>query len=416
MQVTPTQQQNPHPGTQPLQTAQNKVRPRFRSQRSSDLNESVIREMTRLAFQHNAVNLAQGFPDFPAPQILKDAAARAIAEDHNQYTITWGSRPFREAIAEKYARCYNLGFDPDREVTVVCGSTEGMFATLMGITNPGDELIIFEPYYENYGPDSILCGAKRKYVKLRAPDWTFDPAELRAAFSAKTKGIIINTPNNPTGKIFTRAELEYIASLCQEFDALAITDEIYEHILFDGAEHVCMMTLPGMRDRTIVVNSLSKTYSVTGWRVGYVVAAPDLTESIRKVHDFLTVNAAAPLQAAGIVALSLPDPYYTDLAQTYTKKRAVLTEILTGAGFDCFRPGGAYYVMTEISRLGYPTDVACAMDLVENFGVAAVPASCFFSDPKDGSRMVRFCFAKKPETLAEAGTRLKRFAAARGLT
>src|SRR5271166_738509 len=289
-------------------------RARFRSHRTSQFTESVIREMTRLAIEHNAVNLAQGFPDFAAPEEIKRAAQVAIAADFNQYPITWGAKPFRDAIAAKYRRTYGLDYDPEREITVCCGATEGMIASMLAVTNPGDEIVVFEPYYENYSPDILLAGARRKLVTLRPPDWTFDPDELRRAFSPKTKAIVLNSPNNPTGKVFTRAELEVIAGLCQEFDTLVITDEIYEHILYDGASHIPIMQMPGMRDRTVLVNSMSKTYSVTGWRVGWVLASPDLTDSIRKVHDFLTVGAAAPLQQAGSIALSLPDDYYAKLA------------------------------------------------------------------------------------------------------
>jgi len=383
-------------------------RARFRSERASGLNESVIREMTRLAFQHNAVNLAQGYPDFPAPAILKRAAIEAIEADINQYSITWGAKPFRDAIAAKYRRLYQLDFDPEREITVVCGATEGMIASLTAVTNPGDELVVFEPFYENYGPDSILCGCTRKLVALRPPDWTFDRDELRRAFSSRTKAIILNSPNNPTGRVFNRDELLFIASLCQEFDALCITDEIYEHILYDGVEHIPMMQIPGMRDRTILVNSLGKTYSVTGWRVGWVLASPDLTDSIRKVHDFLTVGAAHPLQIAGVTALGLPEEYYTDLAEKYRERRDTLMDILSRAGFRCFQPQGAYYVMTDISGFGFADDMAFARYLVETIGVAAVPGSCFFSDSRDGEQLIRFCFPKKPETLAAAADRLRK--------
>src|SRR5215472_2285726 len=279
-------------------------RERFRAGRTRDFTESVIREMSRLAVKHNAVNLAQGFPDFPAPAELKQAAIAAIEENLNQYSITWGTKPFRNAIAAKYQATYGMEFDPEREITVCCGSTEGMIASLLAVCNDGDEVVVFEPYYENYHPDTQLCGATRKLVSLRPPGWTFDREELRRSFSSRTKAIIINSPNNPTGKVFSREELEYIAGLCQEFDVLAITDEIYEHITYDGHKHVPMISLPGMRDRSILVNSMSKTYSVTGWRVGWVLAAPDLTDSIRKVHDFLTVGAATPLQQAGVLALS----------------------------------------------------------------------------------------------------------------
>lgn len=386
------------------------TRPRFQSRRTAHFTESVIREMTRLALEARAVNLAQGFPDFPAPDFLKEAARRAIAEDLNQYTITWGAKPFRDAIAAKYARFYGLEIDPEREITVCCGATEGMIASLLAVTEPEDEIIIFEPFYENYGPDTYLAGARRRLVRLEPPDWSFDPAELRAAFNSRTKAIILNTPNNPTGKVFSREELVLIGELCQEFDALAITDEIYEHILYDGARHIPMMTLPGMRERSILVNSMSKTYSVTGWRVGWVIAAPDLTDSIRKVHDFLTVGAAAPLQYAGVAALSQPEAYYETLAADYARRRDILLEALEAAGFRYWRPHGAYYVMTDISGFGFRNDYEFVRHLIEVAGVAAVPGSSFFEDASRGARMVRFCFPKKYETLKEAGERLKRLA------
>lgn len=381
-------------------------RARFKSGRTARFTESVIREMTRLAVVNKAVNLAQGFPDFPAPQILKDAAREAIAADINQYSITWGAKNFRDAIAAKYARTYSLDFDPEREITVCCGSTEGMIASLLATVNPGDELIVFEPYYENYGPDALLCGAERRFVSLRPPDWTFDPDELRKAFNNRTKAIILNSPNNPTGHVFTPEELRLIADLCIEHDCLCVTDEIYEHIVYDGRRHVPMMTLDGMRERTILINSMSKTYSVTGWRVGWVLAAPDLTDSIRKVHDFLTVGAAAPLQQAGTVAMSLPEDYYAKLAADYTTRRDAMVEVLSGAGFQCFEPYGAYYVMTDISAFGFGSDVEFARHLIEQIGVAAVPGSSFFNDPADGSHLVRFCFCKKPETIDAARERL----------
>jgi aminotransferase len=362
--------------------------------------------MTRLAVAHKAVNLAQGFPDFPAPAVVKQAACEAIAHDVNQYAITWGARPFRQAIARKTQDWYGLEIDPEREITVCCGSTEGMIASLLAVSNPGDEIVMFEPFYENYGPDAHLSGAGRRLVPLYAPDWTFDRAELRRAFSSRTKAIILNSPNNPTGRVFTRDELTYIASLCQEFDTLAITDEIYEHIIYDGARHVPMMTLPGMRERTITINSMSKTYAVTGWRVGWVIAPADLTDSIRKVHDFLTVGAAAPLQQAGIVALSLSREYYSELQAHYTDLRDRALSMLETAGFRCFRPSGAYYIMTDISGFGTGDDVAFVRDMIQRVGVAAVPGSSFFSEPAAGRRFVRFCFCKKYETLEEAGSRL----------
>ena len=379
---------------------------RFRSNRTSRFTESVIREMTRLAGQYNAVNLAQGYPDFSAPEEIKQAAREAITADINQYAITWGAKPFRDAISAKYRKWYGLDYDPEREITVCCGSTEGMIASLLAVTNPGDEVIVFEPYYENYGPDTLLCEAERKLVALRPPDWTFDPDELRRAFSSRTKAIILNTPNNPTGKVFSRAELEFIAGLCQEFDALAITDEIYEHILYDGAKHIPIAMLPGMRERSVIVNSMSKTYSVTGWRVGWVLAAPDLAESIRKVHDFLTVGAAAPLQQAGVLALNLPVAYYEKLARDYSSRRDTLLGLLGKAGFNCYRPGGAYYIMADVQDLGFADDVAVVRHMIEHAGVAAVPGSSFFADPSNGSHIIRFCFCKKYETLEEAGDRL----------
>ena len=382
-------------------------RPQFRSNRTLRFTESVIRDMTRLALEHKAVNLAQGFPDFGAPEAIKQAAVEAIGSDFNQYTITWGAKPLRDAISRKYVDWYGLEYDPEREITVCCGSTEGMIASMLAVTNRDDEVIVFEPYYENYGPDTLLCEAKRVVVSLRAPDWTFDRDELRKAFSARTKAIILNSPNNPTGKVFAREELEFIAGLCQEFDALAITDEIYEHIVYDGAVHVPLATIPGMRNRTILINSMSKTYSVTGWRVGWVLAAPDLTESIRKVHDFLTVGAAAPLQQAGVKALSLDHQYYVDLALEYSSRRDTLLGMLERAGFHCFTPKGAYYIMAGIEQLGFADDVSLVRHLIENVGIAAVPGSSFFADPRDGTKLIRFCFCKKYETLYEAGNRLQ---------
>jgi len=386
------------------------TRDRFRAQRTHRITESVIREMTRLALRHKAVNLAQGFPDFPAPQIVKDAARQAIAGDVNQYAITWGSKRFRDQIAAKYRRNYDLDIDPEREITVCCGSTEGMIASLLAVSNPGDEVIIFEPFYENFGPDTLLCGAHRKFVKLHPPDWHFDPDELRRAFSPNTKAIIINSPGNPTGQVFDREQLQIIANLCQEFDSLAITDEIYEHIIYDGARHIPMMTLPGMRERTILINSMSKTYAVTGWRVGWVLAAPDITESVRKVHDFLTVGAAAPLQEAGVVALGLPENYYQELAHHYTERRDLMVQMLERAGFRCSIPRGAYYVMADFTALSQEDDVSFARRLIETVGVAAVPGSSFFDDPRDGARWIRFCFPKKYDTLKEAEARLKKLA------
>ena len=380
------------------------VRP---SEKAVRFTESVIREMTRLAQMHGAVNLSQGFPDFPAPEEVKEAARRAIAGDINQYAVTWGARSLRQAIAAKFERLYGVAVDPEREVTVTCGSTEAMIAALLAVLDPGDEVVVFEPFYENYGPDAILSGARPRFVRLRPPDWSFDPEELARAFGAKTRAVIVNTPNNPTGKVFTRAELETIAELCRRHDALAITDEIYEHILYDGAVHVPMATLPGMAERTITINGMSKTYSVTGWRVGWAIAPPALSGAIRKVHDFLTVGAAAPLQEAGALALGLPESYYRELARAYADRRARLLGILEPAGLRPYRPAGAYYVMTETAGLGWDDDVAFARHLVEEVGVAVVPGSSFYQDPRDGRCQVRFAFCKKPETLAEAERRLR---------
>jgi len=380
---------------------------RFQSARICQFKESVIREMTRLAIQNGAVNLAQGFPDFPAPAEIKAAAQQAIADDVNQYTITWGAKPFRNAICESYKRFYGIELDPEREVTVCCGATEGMIATLLALLNPGDEVVVFEPFYENYWPDSQLSGAVIRYVSLRAPDWTFDVDELRAAFNGRTRAIILNSPNNPTGKVFSREELTEIGELAEEFDCLIITDEIYEHIVFDGRQHVPPLTLPGLRKRCVSVNSLSKTFSVTGWRVGWVIAPPEITSSIRKVHDFLTVGAAAPLQQAGVTALQLEDSYFAKLATTYQAKRDQLMGILENAGFRCFKPFGAYYVMCDISAFDFTDDTAMARHLVEEIGVSAVPGSSFFSTPGEGTNILRFCFAKKPETLLAAGQRLE---------
>ena len=323
------------------------------SAKAERFTESVIREMTRLAFQHDAVNMAQGFPDFPASAEVKEAARQAISDDINQYAITWGAKELRDAIARKFERTQGISVDPEREITVTCGSTEAMMATMMGLINPGDEVVIFEPHYENYGPDAILSGATPRFVQLQPPDWNFDRDELKRAFGPKTKAIILNTPNNPTGKVFTREELEFIRDLCLQWNAYAVTDEIYEHIIYDGTKHISMASLDGMRDRTITINGMSKTYSVTGWRVGWAIAPPEASVPIRKVHDFLTVGAAAPLQQAGAVALELPNSYYEKLAEMYRVKRDRMLAILTDAGFRCFKPSGAYYIMTDISDFGF---------------------------------------------------------------
>lgn len=378
------------------------------SKKSKRFNESVIREMTRLCRHHGAVNLAQGFPDFPAPQEIKDAACRAVASDVNQYAITWGAPALRSAIAAKHLRCYGMDVDPEREITVTCGATEAMIASILAIVDPGDEVVVFEPFYENYGPDAILAGAVPRFVSLRPPEWTFDPDELAAAFSDKTRGIILNSPNNPTGKVFTRDEQETIAMLCRKWDVVAFSDEIYEHIVYDGAVHVPIATLPGMADRTVTINALSKTYSVTGWRVGWTIASPELTAGIRKVHDFLTVGAAAPLQEAGAIALAFPDPYYRTLAGDYVGRRDLLLAGLRSVGFQCDAPRGAYYILADAAGLGCRDDVAFARRLIETVGVGAVPGSSFFSRPELGRTLLRFAFPKKAETLNEAVARLQR--------
>jgi len=381
------------------------------SQRSERFTESVIREMTRLCQQYGGVNLAQGFPDFPAPEALKEAAVAALRADVNQYAITWGAKRLRDALVKKVGRFSGLSYDPETEVTVCCGSTECMASTLLALVNPGEEVIVFEPFYENYGPDAVLCGATPRFVRLREPDWTFDPGELERAFGTRTKAIIINSPNNPTGKVFRREELQLIAALCRKWDVVAVTDEIYEHMLFDGEVHVGLATLEGMRERTVVISGVSKTYSVTGWRIGWCLAPAALTSAIRKVHDFLTVGAPAPLQEAAAVALELPDDYYAALAASYREKRDYLVPALESAGFRAFSPRGAYYVMTDISGFGFPDDVTFARHLVSEIGVAAVPGSSFYSDPRSGSQRLRFQFARRRETLEAAVSRLGRLKA-----
>ena len=377
------------------------------SQKSLRFTESVIREMTRLANQHGAVNLSQGFPDFPAPDDIKQAAARAVAADVNQYAITWGAKSLRDALVAKQQRFTGLRFDPEREVTVCCGATECMASVMLALVDPGDEVIVFEPFYENYGPDAILSGAVPRFVRLREPDWSFDPAELAAAFNARTRAVVVNTPNNPTGKVFSRVEMEQIAALCMKWDVVCVTDEIYEHILYDGAEHVSMAALDGMRERTVTISGLSKTWSVTGWRIGWCLAPADLTNALRKVHDFLTVGAPAPLQEAAAVALAMPQDYFRRLADGYRERREFLVPALVRAGFKPFAPRGAYYVMTDISGFGFPDDVAFARWLVAEGGVAAVPGSSFYSDPAAGSQRLRFHFARKRETLEAAAERLQ---------
>src|SRR2546425_1067159 len=378
------------------------------SLKAQQFTESVIREMTRLAMEYDAINLAQGFPDFPAPAEVKDAAVRAICADVNQYAITWGAREFRRAIAERFGKDTGLSIDPERELTVCCGATETMIASMLAVIDPGEEVVICEPFYENYGPDAIICGAVPRFVRLRPPDWTFDPDELARAFNERTRAVILNTPNNPTGKVFSRAELESIGRLAQRWGAYVITDEIYQYVVYDGAEHVSIATLPGMRERTITINGMSKTYSVTGWRVGYAIAPPEITNAIRKMHDFLTVGAPAPLQEAGAAALRLPESYYEKLRAAYALRRERMLGALESAGVRCFKPRGAYYMMTDISGFGSASDADFTRYLIQEIGVAVVPGSSFYSDPNLGRQQVRFCFSKTDATLDEAGRRLQK--------
>ena len=381
----------------------------FVSHKAAQFTESVIREMSRVAAKHKAVNLAQGFPDFPAPPEIKDAACRAIMNNHNQYAITWGTKNLRDAIVAKTKRDYGVTFDPETNLTVCCGATEGMIASLMATVNPGEEVIVFEPFYENYGPDAILCGATPRFVSLHPPDFSFRHEELAAAFNKKTRAIVINSPNNPTGRVFSRQDLELIAQLCQKYDVLAITDEIYEHILYDDAEHIPLWTLPGMAERTIAVNSVSKTFSVTGWRIGFILASAALTASIRKVHDFLTVGAAAPLQEACAEAFAFPESYYKELGDFYRQRRDYMLKALEDVGFRCVRPGGAYYIMAEIAPFGWDDDVAFAFHLASEIGVAVVPGSSFYRPGHpDSHKYVRFCFCKEMATLEAAVANLQK--------
>ena len=371
--------------------------------RADNFTESVIREMTRLALKHDAINLAQGFPDFPCPPELKAAACMAVNDDINQYAITWGVKNLREALARRVKKFNGMVFDPESEITVTCGSTEAMMASMLALIRPGDEVVVPEPFYENYGPDAQISGAVPRFVPL-ADDFSLDEEAWKAAFSKKTRAIILNTPNNPTGKVFSRQELSFIADLCIDHNAVAITDEIYEHIVYDGHKHISLGSLPEMWDRTITIGSFSKTYSVTGWRVGYALADTALTARIRKIHDFLTVGAPAPLQRACVAALELPESYYMELAAEYDRKRRILFKGLKGAGFACELPEGAYYIFTDISSSGM-SDTDFARHLVETAGIAAVPGSSFYHT--GGETKLRFTFSKKEKTLEEACRRLE---------
>ncbi len=367
--------------------------------------------MTRLNLQLNgpekAVNFAQGFPDFNTDSRILDAAANALRDGYNQYATTWGAPQLRKAVAKKQSAAWGREVDPDAEVTVSCGATEAMIAAMLAAVDPGDEVVVFEPFYENYGPDCIISGAVPRYVTLRAPDWSFDPDELGAAFNRKTRAIVVNTPHNPTGKVYSQAELELIAQLCIEHDAIAITDEIYEHLVYRG-RHISLATLPGMRERTITISGASKTYSVTGWRIGWLIAPPALTAGIRKVHDFLTVGAAHPLQIAIASAFELPSSFYVELLGDYQERRDAIVAGLRECGFEVEPPDGAYYVMAGFDSLGFDNDVAFARHLIENAAVATVPASSFYHDPSLGRGRVRFSFPKKIDTIERGLQALKR--------
>jgi aspartate/methionine/tyrosine aminotransferase len=382
------------------------------SRRVQGFTESVIREMTRVVNRYGGVNLAQGMPNFPPPPELVDAAHRALDGDFHQYAITWGTPALRGAIADKYRAFYGLEVDPERQVTVCCGSTETMLSTLLAVLNPGDQVLVFEPFYENYGPGCIIAGAEPVFVPLEPPTFGFDPDRLRAAVTPRTRAVIFNSPNNPTGKVFAREELEVIADLCRTHDLLAITDEIYEHIVYDGGAHVPIATLPGMAERTVTISGISKSYSVTGWRIGWAVAPAEITLGIRRAHDFVTVGAPHPLQEAAVAALRLPASYYVWLRATYQAKRDLLLGYLARAGFAAWTPAGAYYILTEVDELlrryRIPDDRAFAMFLVKEVGVATVPGSSFYAHPELGRTKIRFCFPKTDEVLKEAGERLQK--------
>ena len=382
------------------------------SKRVQGFTESVIREMTRVNNQYGGVNLAQGMPNFAPPKELLQAAHRAIDGDFHQYAITWGTPQLRKAIADKYLKFYGIEVDPERHVTVCCGSTETMLSTLLAVLNPGDEVIIFEPFYENYGPGCIISAAEPVFVPLEPPDFSFDPDRLAKAVGPRTKAIIFNSPNNPTGKVFTRQELQLIADLCLKHDLLAITDEIYEHIIFDGQTHTPIATLPGMAERTVTISGISKSYSVTGWRVGYAVASPEISLGIRRAHDFVTVGAPHPLQEAAVTALTLPDSYYVWLRETYQAKRDLLLGLIEAAGFVAYKPRGAYYILTDaahfLRRFRCEDAAAFAMYLVKEVGVTTVPGSSFYAHPELGRTKIRFCFPKTDDMLQEAGRRLQK--------
>ncbi len=375
------------------------------SQKTAGFTDSIIRRMTRISNEYNAINLSQGFPDFEPPKPILDRLAAVTNEDFHQYAVTWGAQNFREGAAKKYEHFSGQTIDPNKEIVVTCGSTEAMMASMLSVVNPGDKVIIFSPFYENYGADTILAGAEPVFVPLHAPEFTFDANELEDAFKQGVKALILCNPSNPCGKVFTREELETIATLAEKYDAYVITDEVYEHIVYDGHKHIYFSTLPGMKDRTIVCSSLSKTYSITGWRLGYTIANEEITERIKKVHDFLTVGAAAPLQEAAVVGLSFDDAYYADLQKKYDQKRTLMLDGLTSLNIPHTKPEGAYYILLDISEFGYESDLDFAVDLAKKVGVGTVPGSSFFKEPEN--RFVRIHFAKKSETLTAALERLE---------
>jgi len=387
---------------------------RFVSQKAALFEESVIRKMTQVCLAHGGVNLAQGFPDFPTPPELQEACCKAICDGFNQYARTWGAPAMVEALAEKVQWFNGMTIDPNTQVTICCGTTEAMISALLATVNPGDEVIVTSPFYENYGADAILCGATPRYVTLHpsADGFVLNPDELRAAFNRKTRGIIVNTPHNPSGKVYSIEDMRLIAELCEKHDALVFTDEIYEHILYDGRKHISIATLPGMAERTITISGLSKTYSVTGWRVAWAIASPEITAAIRKVHDFLTVGAPHPMQIAGAAALRMGRGFYDQLAKDYSHRRDLMWKGLKDAGFEGIYPQGAYYIMVDIDHLARAgeDDTAFAMRLVKEAGVATVPGSSFYNPPSLGHHQIRFCFCKKDETLLDAARRLKAWA------
>ncbi|MEE9268604.1 MAG: aminotransferase class I/II-fold pyridoxal phosphate-dependent enzyme [Thermoplasmata archaeon] len=380
------------------------------SDRVQHFPESVIREMTRLANRHGAINLSQGFPDFDPPEEILEAARDALAEGYNQYATTWGAEDFRQAIAESALRFQGLEVDPDAHVVVTCGATEAMMAAMLSLIDPGEEVVVLEPFYENYGPDAIVSGARPVFVPMEWPTYRLDEEALKAAFGRETKALILNTPNNPTGRVFDEGTLRLVADLCSDHDVVCVTDEIYEHIVYDGRRHVSIATLGGMWERTVTISGLSKTFSVTGWRLGYALSPRTLTEALKRTHDFLTVGAPHPLQIAGAYALRMGDSYFEALRAAYTERREVLYDALTAIGFQCAKPEGSYYIMADIRPLTDKDDVGFSRFLVEEVGVAVVPGSSFFADPADGRFFVRFAFPKRMETLREATKRLEKVA------